>query len=366
MPSPFISQINKEDVRRGVLILLPLLVLLGDLLWFPLIFESRQLVNNIGIISLLKEQTIWLGTLRAHNIYISIDSIHNSKYLSYVEGPSDALAISHFVAGGASGSSVGALGQAVLEKLALVSPDDNRRLYNLLSHTDKGYAGEVLELALNIPREHYRRFPINHLFILLFEQGPSGGNKDVISKGIIEILDMADKENILTLIIPCLAYNWEDKNSLSFIDFFQPLFDSLSDTNGPRNIYLSLYTDWPTFTLEEAVTALNRAWENHSRGFSGHVPVLYRNDFRLTLLSLSLCLLVSSFFVPLAAKNYLIIVSSFTGSAVGAGKIIDFVTQGHSSTFHFFIQVSILAVLAVGFPFFVDWNPKNLFSKDRS
>jgi hypothetical protein len=117
--------------------------------------------------------------------------------------------------------------------------------------------------------------------------------------------------------------------------------------------------------LEEAVTALNRVWAYQSGGFSALAFVLYRMDFRLTLLFLPLCLLVSSFFVPLTAKNYLIIVFSFIGSVVGAGRLIDFVAQGHGSTFRFLVQVIVTAVLSAGFPFLVNWNPKNLFSKER-
>jgi hypothetical protein len=91
---------------------------------------------------------------------------------------------------------------------------------------------------------------------------------------------------------------------------------------------------------------------------------LYRGDYRWTLLFLSVCLLVSSFYAPLTFKNFLIICVSFIAVATGAVKTMDFVTQGHGVLFCEVAKIATLGFLAAGFPFLINWNPKNVFSKE--
>jgi hypothetical protein len=357
--------VNKETIRRRLLIVLPLLILVIDALKFPVIFESRHLVKSFSIVSLFEQQTVPLGTFRAHRIHVAVDNIIDSNYLAYVDGRVNALLISHFIDSESQDSTLGALGKAVLEKLRQVSPYETRKLVDVLARSPTSRPGEILEVSLKVPAEDYRHFPIDHLFILVVKEDPSGESRDIISKGIAEVLKLAEWRKISTLVIPCLGYNWEDKNSLKFDDCFRPVLESLPVASAPRNIYLSLYSDWPTSTLEEAVASINRALERTFRGNYGLIPVLYRGHFRLTLLLLAVCLLVSSFYAPLTIRNFLIIAFSYIGSAMGSGTIIDFLTQGYGMTARSVVQILVLVVFAVGLPFLVDWNPRNIFSKDK-
>jgi hypothetical protein len=253
----------------------------------------------------------------------------------------------------------------VLEKLMQISPNDGRRLRDLFDQIKGRSPGEILEFSLDVPEDQYYRFPIKHLFVLLIEQGDSGQSKDVISKGITGIIEKAERKNVSTLIIPCIGYNWANKNSIVFDDFFRPVFQSLTLASAPRQIYLSLYTNWPTFVLEQAVSSLNGIWKENFQASYGRIPVPYRANLRLILLLLSVCLLVCSFYAPLTFKNFLIIVSSFVGSAVGSNSLITFLTQGYDASFRIFVLAIVLIILAVGLPFFVHWNPKDIFGKGR-
>lgn len=354
-----------DTIRRCFFIFLPIIVLVGDYFRFPAIVENRLLTENVNINSILANQVGRIGTFKAHQVFVAIDSIYNERYLSYIKGSPNALVISLYVYEYPERPTVGFLGRAVLEKLMQVSPNDGSRLRDLFDQIRGRSPGEILELALDIPEDRYYRFPIKHLFVLLIKEGNSGQSKDVISKGITGILEKAKRKNVSALIIPCLGYNWEDKNSISFDGCLGPVFRSLPIASAPRQIYLSLYTDWPTFALEQAVASLNGIWKENFQASYGRIPIPYRGDLRLILFLLSVCLLVCSFYAPLTVKNFLIIVSSFVGSAVGSGSLIAFVTQGYDAAVHLFVRAIVLIVLAVGLPFFVHWNPQDIFGKGR-
>jgi hypothetical protein len=117
--------------------------------------------------------------------------------------------------------------------------------------------------------------------------------------------------------------------------------------------------------LEEAIESLNSSWNNNFLKLGDKTSMLYRRDFRFTLLFLSLCLCVCSFYATLTLTNFFIISLSFVGIVLASNEFIDFFTQGYAPTVKFILQVIIWAVAAFGFRFIVNWNPQNIFKTNE-
>jgi len=128
----------------------------------------------------------------------------------------------------------------------------------------------------------------------------------------------------------------------------------------PRDVYLSFYTEWPSFYLETAISALNARWRS-SFEKEYQFPGAYRREFREIFLFLSLCLFITSFSVRATFKNFCIISLSFCAAALGATSAIDFLAQGQGPGVAWFVELLTFAILAIGFRYFVTWDPKNIF-----
>jgi hypothetical protein len=127
----------------------------------------------------------------------------------------------------------------------------------------------------------------------------------------------------------------------------------------PSSIYLSLYSRWPTFQLEDATSALNAVWQE-IRQTSEMSYNIYRLDFRVLLCFLEVCLLVCALKVPLTLKNGAIIIFGYFGTAVGSKGLIDAVAPGETR-FALWLKLGVFLFIALLFPFIVTLNPKDLF-----
>ena len=181
-----------------------------------------------------------------------------------------------------------------------------------------------------------------------------------------QVLRYAEHDNISNLIVPCLAYNWEDKNTVTFDEFFDPLLTGLAKTGPPQQVYIPLYAGWPTLVLEEALRSLNHSWDDIVSISEPPVWRLYRTEFRGTLFFLLVCLVISSFSIPITIKNFLIITSLFVAMTAAASRPAAVLTQGQSTLVHTIVQLCIWVSLAVGLRFFANWNPRSIFTGNTS
>ncbi len=348
-------------IRRVALVVLPLAVVALDVAAFPAVLSTWHLQDSVNVLSLVQHRALQLGTFRAHRLHVMLDNLRSASSLAGVSEQRRALVVSHFIDPDSGESTVGALGQAVLWRLAQAAPEDERLLRDRLDATADQRPGDVIEVPLRGAR--VAQFPVDTVFVVLLEAGPSGGDagRAAVARGLQSVLNRAANGRVGALVIPCVAYNWQDKNSIRFDDLFEPLFAALPTASAPRDIYLSLYADWPTFVLEEAVASLNRSLHAHAAD-AGSLA-FYRAEIRSTLILLSVCLFACSFVAPLTLKNFAIICCAFVGAAAGARKTIDFFTQDYSDAVRTAIRVIALAGLAAGFPFIVNWNPKQVFEK---
>jgi hypothetical protein len=167
------------------------------------------------------------------------------------------------------------------------------------------------------------------------------------------------------VLVPCLATNWmkpELKDAIPFSFFFNAFLDALPQAPRPTNVYLSLYSQWPSTVLEDATLALNSAWGQRTTKFYDICP-FYRRDFRLTMLFLELCLIVCAFRIDLTLKSFLISSVAFVGLSLGNDKWVQFFVPQDRPNLQLVLQLAILSVLSIGFPVVVRWNPKDLFGK---
>ncbi len=362
MRVPKITTTFNSSKRRGVFVVVPLLILLVDYSFFPVIWDTYRYPQNADITYLLTHQTQPLGSVRGHHIHLSMDDILDPKFLGYLKQPRNALVISVFTDAQAPAS--GALLRAVMQKLQKISPNDYRKLVDRLKQQRSLTPGDTISFSLALPTDKYHEFPVDYLFLLVCESGNL--EKQDLDKGIKRVLDLAQKEKISSLVLPGVGINWEARNlSGKFDEFFGAFFTNLSATDRPLNIYLSLYTQWPSFVLEAAIASVNSSWD---AGFQkpNETSTLYRGSFRLIMLFLCLCLFVSSFFATLTLANFFVISLSFVGSAIGSNKLVDFFTEGYPPSIKSVLKIIVLTVLAFGFPFIVGLSPQKIFKKDEN
>jgi diacylglycerol kinase len=346
--------------RRTIFVALPAVILLIDYLLFPILFEYRP-AKTADVTQLLTYQTQWLGTYKGHQVNLSIDDLAQPQFLHYLKEKSNGLVVSAFHDENEP-LATGALLRAAMQKLQQLSPNDYRKLVDRLQKANGITPGEVITFPLDLPGDKYADFPLNFLFIVVF--GSGNVEDDQLAQGIKSVFDAARQQSISNLILPCVGINAESKNRLNFNDFFKSVFAGLTTTDGPLNVYLSLYAQWPTYVLEDAVTGLNGSWETIPKESSG-VTSLYRHDLRLTLLLLIVCIFVSSFFTRLTIINFVLITVGFAASATAVNKVLDFFAQDYPPLFRSALQILILLILALGFPFIVNLNLQKVFSNEE-
>ena len=143
------------------------------------------------------------------------------------------------------------------------------------------------------------------------------------------------------------------------------LSSHLSGASRPSSIYISLYSRWPTFYLEDAIAALNSAWHDITDTSEASYN-FYRSDSRILFILAEICLVVCAFRVRLTLKNGAIIVFGYFAAAVGSKSLIDALAQGESR-FTLGLKIGVFILIAVLFPLLVTWSPKDVFTvKDNN
>jgi hypothetical protein len=345
-----------------LLAILPLLILLIDILIFPILFHTQKVTEDISLSTLLSEKHIYLGRYKCHRIYVSADNIYEKNYLNHLTDSKTAVVISHFINKDRDISKFGALGRAVNSKLKKISSNDNQNFFNLIKRSPDYSAGKVLDFHLQIKREFYREFPVDNIFVVLFNEsaGPNE-NLDIIKEKFRKIIVKAKNEHINNLVIPPLSIKPEERHYQVFKDFFTEVFKVVTMGKYPANIYFSLYTEWPTPTFEIAVSGLDDIWNAQFADARGRFQFLFKPDFRMILIFLSLCLFSSSSATLLTLKNFLIISSTFLGLSLGSNVILGFLTYDYHPDMVLIIKFLLFLVIAIFFRCIIYWDPKNIF-----
>jgi hypothetical protein len=348
-------------------VVIPIVVLLSDFISSPATFENKPAVRTVNLMLLLAAGKTKLGVFRAHDMFVSVDDLAAADYLADLRSSRNALVLSGFKDED-NQLKVAALGGAIIKKLQSVSPVDHDEVLGKWSQKSYIRPGEVLVTELRAPPVVHKDFPLDALYTIIFTDGQSISSNE-LTKGLTTVLELANEHHIQNLILPCLGRNWEhskDSYATAFSTFFSSSFAAVQTDSQSPAIYLSLYKEWPSFELEDAVGNLNSEWGRVAFGTpTVHLRRLYRVKHRATILAWFLCLLVCSFVIFPGVKNFLIITVAFLTMALASDELVRFLTEGRPSlenTLHYVV----LAVLAVAFPAIAAWDPKDLFKSRTS
>jgi hypothetical protein len=216
--------------------------------------------KTVRLIDLVTGGTVLVGSYGLRKIYVSIDDIAADQPFSFREPARNALVISAYERTESRHRHTRdtALTRAVLAKLQKLSPEDYKRMDSALSAEARMQPGNVFSFQLTIPRANRSSFPIDDLILAVFETGSSG---EVAGFGWVKTaFEIAAKQNADRLIVPCLGRDWRDKRTIDFETFYKSVLNNLPPGSKPSSVCFSLYWQWPSFELEDAVKSLNTAW----------------------------------------------------------------------------------------------------------
>jgi hypothetical protein len=286
--------------QRLVFLLMPTALLVLDVLWWhPRILENYHRDRPLSAVKLVAHQTEAVGVFHGHGFEVSVDDVANEDFPSDLRGSGAALVISDFFESRSKEWAEGALGRAVTLKLKRLSPGAAERVQEALKSPATVHGGDVIPVALNLTRSDRPLFPFDYLFVLVFEAGQSGSETNILAPALLRIARLCESRDVATLVFPCVGFKWEDPHSLQFEDLFEPLFKAVGDNDSLFDVRVIFYENWPTLILEEAVSSFNREWTDPSDNAAGKLPYFYNQNIRLALVTVILCLLISSLLVPL-------------------------------------------------------------------
>jgi hypothetical protein len=348
--------------RFAIVSAIPFFLLAIDFFFSPIWIDTHVVRFDTGLNDLFQNNIVYLGIFRGNDVFVSLDDIRDPEYLVNLEGRPTALVVSVFVSPDDK-AVPGALVSAVRSRLQHISPDDQIRLKNISEQLRGSNEGRAVDFPLHIPSSKQAEFPVDALLVITLPY--SSEAKDALREGIRRAMLLAETKSVLNVIIPCIGIKW--RNSKGATDtslpvFFNTLFNAIPVTSHRHRLYLSLYKSWPTFELQDVISALDSSWQSTPVEEAGTFPIHHR-DTRLVELFLLPCLISCGMLARLTVRNVLIIVIAFLSIGVGAKTAIDLITTGQSPQLKLIIQLVYLTALYVGFPFIVKWNPKDIFEE---
>jgi len=229
----------------------------------PPLVGQRQPAPAIDAMALLDQRLVKMGSISQGQVSVVLDDLHERESLGYLkEYAQTGLVISIFVdtSDNQGGVGEGELARVVRDRLKAISPETNARVGKFIDGLNAKKPGDVVGFTLGFSKEQRMAFPIDRLIVVIFEQGHSSESAQFLDQAMKEVIADAEREHLAALVVPCIGYRWQEKHSLSFEQVFRPLFKALKVSRQPMEVYVSLYSTWPTFVIEDAVGALNHSW----------------------------------------------------------------------------------------------------------
>jgi hypothetical protein len=222
---------------------------LPNALPLPLAAKPRR----VKLVDVVAGKTVLLGSHDSRNYYVSVDDIGQIPCFASALTTRNALVISAYV-DSRNGS---ALQRAVLSKLRTISPDDYQKLAAAFADEKRMQPDGVFSVALAIPKAKRSSFPADNLIVAVFEKGSHYDGFNWVDP----VFEIAAGMGADRLIVPCLGRNWRDKRTVDFGEFFAAFLKDIPAGPRPGSIHFSLYGQWPTFELGDAVGSLNVEWQ---------------------------------------------------------------------------------------------------------
>lgn len=355
-------------VRWRLWLFVPLIVLAIDFAVSPFVYHTKFHTQAPQIEGLIEQSPVYLGRYKGHEIFVSFDDLSNDDALEVF--PHDVkhrlgLVIGHYLTHQGVASQPGATGRSVHNLLKRRSSRLGERFQDFLKETANSPPGTALTFSVDEGQEGAcQECKIQNVFVILVQPIYDQETvKEEMSRGLQQAFASADQLQLGSLLVTTISLDPRYDRSILPEDFFNVLFGSIEQGNYPQRIYLGFYKRWPNDFVKKITTALNRVWHEEAAGDSDFSVGLYRFDFRLSLVLLSLCLLVCSTKTSLSLKNAIIISGAYLGIVLGGFPIFKPFLSGFGPDIELVAMVVVQLVLAVGFPYIVQWDPRGLFSR---
>ncbi len=339
-------------------ILLPLLVLGGDLLREPIVFDNITNDEPFSVNSLLEFGRAPLGNFKSHSVAATLQPLFDQSFQK--TSSRTGIVISHFVDVDSQEYKVSALGTALLQFLSKVEPSAGERLRTMFADFVALSPGTVQHLDLGSTTS----LPYRDIFVVIFEtESPTDDRLHVLSEGMKRVYSQVIDLGVEVLYVPCLTYRWEDRQRINFGDLFDAILTTTPSGRSPRHLELALYSQYPSFVLEDAVDSLRRVWGARLHDVPNGVLALHNRQFRMLFTFLSLSLAVSFARVPLTPLNVAKVAVLFLVTAETATALIGFVVPETDSHLTLSLQILSLLLLALLLPTVPSWNYRSVFQR---
>ena len=349
-----------------LLSILPLLALGADFLLYPQLFEHRQLLQAVDATTLTEKRLVHLGATHSAELSVALESLKDEDSLAYLaKSARSGLVISIFVDPEQTGAArvfEGELSRAVRGRLQSLAPGAHERLVEFIEQARQRQPGDVAGLDLQLTKAERARFPVDRVIMVVLKRASSKESAELMDAAMAGVIADAENAGLTAVALPCIGYQWKDHNSLSFDQVFRPVFKALKDSRRPLEVFVSLYSGWPTFAIEDAVAALNHAWTSDAAG-SGSLPSLYRGRYRLFLPLLTVCLLACTTRAQNTVKSFMLITAAYVAASTGLAELLEFFTKDYPEQPVRIGLIIMWTVLALGFPVFLRWDVKDVFKR---
>lgn len=289
------------------------------------------------------------------------DNISSRNFLSTLQGSNVGLVVPMYKDPESEEEALipGSIAIAVSEYLQRCSPLDSHNYVQFLTSSS--------QLPVNVfhVAEPCRDSPLREIFVATFAWSDPDKMATELPGRISEIFDSAAKNKVSVLVLPPLGANWQNKNHVGFPVIYDSVLSKLRVNDVPAKIQLSLYSQWPSFELEEAVSSINHVWKaNFANEYGAYrgVPVPYRSDLRLLLFFWTCCLFLSSLRTKFTLKKAAVISATFVSYALTIyEKPAQFVSFNSLEGLAF--RIFLLLVMTLAFPIITGWDIKNVFER---
>jgi hypothetical protein len=187
-----------------------------------------------------------------------------------------------------------------------------------------------------------------------------------LETALVSVVADADGAGLKALALPCIGYLGNEMNLETFDQIFHSALKALKGSHRLFDLFISLYSDWPTPVIEKAVAAVNLAWTAGEGADPGLLVSLYRGRYRILLVLTTICLLACTRRAENTLKSFVLILAAYIGAALGLAELVDRFTKNYPEEPVEIAVVILWIVLALGFPIFVRWDIKDVFNPKKS
>jgi hypothetical protein len=215
----------------------------------------------IAATTLVEKRFVNIGKVGSNSVSVALEDLTNETSLGYLSNAPVGLVISIFLDSEEENDQPeeGQLARAICERVEKASHPVGVAVKNWIDHLRSSEPGDVVGIDLHLNASERAKFPVDRLIAVIFRKGNSSESAGFLKHSMANVLADAKHNGLAAIVVPCIGYRWDEKNSLEFDDLFGPLFNALDRSRQSLKVFISLYEMWPSMVIESAVRSINRA-----------------------------------------------------------------------------------------------------------